>query len=401
MDEFEFLKQYFPILPFFFAGIVLVFLITPFIAKLSAWLEIFDLPASMRRRTDSTKDQRLHHDAKLKLGGVGTMAVFIILTILSGAANGSIIGILIGSGILIVAGFLDDKYELPPWAQLAFNFAAAFCAVTGGITIRGIDILDITLNFDISTIPLQIGPLVHTYIFPADFITIFWIVGMINAVNWMCGIDALGESISIIAAITIGLIAMRIGYPQITMVAFILAGCVLGFVPYNFPPSKIFSGSAGDYNFGFLLATLSIFDRDSNDGAKLAITIMLLIIPIVDMIYVLINRFITYKVFNPLKLLSISGRIHLHHRIIDMGFTMKQTLYFEITFFLIFALITYYISGFRFDLLIVFAIMVAVLVIFAIIAFINKGIQKKKEAAKKVPQAKIIEAVAPEERYKY
>jgi|GEM_PF-393666 len=391
------LNDYIPLLPYILVAMISVFLITPLIGYFAKKVGVIDLPAHMRSRFDNTKAQRLHTVPKPRLGGLAIIIVVIVLSLAAGLIKNEFVGILIGVLILTISGFLDDKYELSPKIQMLFQIIAAFIVVISGIRIDSIDLLGFHLNLDSFEIPLLFD---LKLIMPGDIFTILWIVSLINAFNWVCGIDALGESVSTITAITIGFISVNHAAPQaaVALMCFILAGAIIGFIPYNFPKAKILSGTIGDINFGFLLSSLAILSK-----AKFSTTFLLLILPIVDMIYVLLRRIIEFKTINPLKLIAISGRIHLHHRLIDMGFSIKMTLYFEITLFFIFALMAFYFEdiGTETDLIWLFALTVIIMLIFSLSTFIHNRLQYWKKKKLKVKRGKIIKNLPPEEKYKY
>lgn len=373
------------------------FLMTPLAAKLAKTIGAIDLPANLRSRVDRTKAQRIHKIPKLRLGGLAVIYAFLVVTLFSGQTNPQIIGLLIGASILTIFGFIDDKYELSPKLQLLSHILAAIAAILAGVRFTDISIGDIFINLSGTEFTiLQISDFVMKFVFPADLVTILWIIVLINAVNWMCGIDALGENIATITSVALVLIGMKTGNSEVAIVAAILAGSVLGFIPYNFPPSKILGGTVGDVNFGYLLSTLAILSE-----AKLSTSILLLIIPLADMVYVLIRRIIEHKVMNPLKLLGISGRIHLHHRILNVGFSKKHTLYIEMSIFIILTTIALYFEQIGRTYPYIHIIIISILSLFIISSYIRQFAISRRTVKKVERRAKIVKDLSPEERYKY
>lgn len=393
----ELLNYYKDLFPYLLVALIGVFLITPLVAKFAQSIKAVDLPANLRSRNDTSKEQRLHRVPKLRLGGMGIVIIFMLVTLIKGGLEPEIIGILLGSSVLFIVGFVDDKFEISARIQMLAHIIAATIVVIAGISITNIDIA--ALNIDLNMYSQEIfhlGSFIYTFIFPADLITIFWIVALINAVNWMCGIDALGESITIITGIAIALISVETGNMQVAFLAFILVGSVAGFFPYNFPPSKILGGTIADANYGFLLSTLAIVS-----DAKLTTSLLLLIIPILDMVYVLLRRIVENKVYNPLKLLSISGSIHLHHRLIRYGFTKKTTLYLEIEFFTILAILAILFENVGKDYFYVHFIIIGLLSISIFMQILALKKKKALEKKKRKPVARIIKDLSPEEKYMY
>ncbi len=393
-DILNYYKNFVPYLLIAFIG---SFLITPLVAKLAQTIKAVDLPANLRSRTDTSKEQRIHRVPKLRLGGIGVILAFIVAILIKGNLEYEVIGILLGAGVLFIVGFLDDKYEISARYQLIAQIMAATIVVIAGVSITLVDVFGFNLQLNAYSQELfSIGNFAYTFVFPADLITIFWIVALINAVNWMCGIDALGESITIITALAIAFISVETGNTTVALLAFILVGSVAGFFPYNFPPSKILGGTIADANYGFLLSTLAILSE-----AKMTTSLLLLVIPILDMVYVLLRRIMENKVYNPLKLLSISGSIHLHHRLMRYGFGKKTTLYLEIAFFSILAIIAVLFESVGQNFFYIHLIIIGLLFVFVLMQIISLRKEKEQEKKKKKPVARIIKDLSPEEKYKY
>ena len=167
-----------------------------------------------------------------------------------------------------------------------------------------------------------------------------------------------------------------------------LAGGVLGFLPFNFNPAKIFSGSVGDYVYGFLLATLSIYS-----GAKFATAIMLLGIPIIDALWVLYNRIRKQKGRALGSLITISDKSHLHHRLLDMGLTVRQIDYIEYSLVALLGLIAFLFTG----LLKAFALFFSLILITIFIIYTSQKTSKRKIV--QIP--KEIEKESPEKKFAY
>lgn len=393
----EIISLYKNIAIYFSVAFLIALVITPMVAKFAKTINAVDLPAYMRSRVDKTKAQRLHTTTKLRLGGMAIIIAFIITNLISNQTNTQIIGLLIGALILSIFGFLDDKFELSPKLQLLSHIIAASIAIIAGVRFTEIDIAGIYIN--LSSIQFELLTIFdNTFkiILPGDIFTMIWILVLINAVNWMCGIDALGESISIIMSIALVLIGVKTGNSEIAITSAILAGSIIGFLPYNFPPSKILGGTIGDVNFGYLLSTLAIMSE-----AKLSTTLLLLCIPILDMIYVLFRRILEHKVINPIKLLGISGRIHLHHRILNTGFDPKYTLYIEISFFIILTVIALYFENIGIDRPYIHIIIISLLSTFVIISYLRKFMSNSKKKRIQTKKAKVVRKLTPEEKYKY
>lgn len=392
------LSPYIDILPGFIITFLFSLLLTPFIGFIAKKFKFIDLPVSLRKRTDKTLAQRIHKNPKLRLGGLSVLIpfVFIVLTMLDG--NSKIWGLILGLLVLIVGGVLDDKFELDAKKQMLLQILAAAIVVFSGITILKIDVFGSTFNFDQVSTNINLGLFNYHMIFPADIITIVWILLIINAINWMSGIDAIGEITTFLTAFTTMLLSVRAGQPEMAMLSAILAAGILGFLPYNLPPSKIMSGTAGTTGYGFILAVLAIIS-----GSKITSAITLLSIPLLDMVWVMIYRFIKLKDQPFLKRPFVSGDVHLHHRLMSLGLSQVQTLFVETSVVGLISILAFYLGGFSMPLVSLVIIFTVLLIIFSIISILSN--RKRKEPVEIKPRNPTPPVVSndptPEERYAY
>ncbi len=388
------ITQYFSYIPSALFAFFITFLLTPMIGRFAKKYGFIDLPTKMRNRVDQTKDRRIHNRIVPRLGGLAiVIGFFITLTVFNNVPT-DITGILIGIGILTINGILDDKYELSGKTQLLFQLAAAVVVVASGVTIEKISIAGFEQSFVNFSHQLEILGYSYNFLFPADLITIFWILLVTNALSWVCGIDALGESMTFIASLIFGALAMKLGSPEYTMIFFVFAGAVMGFIPFNFPNARIFGGTVGHLVYGFFLSTMAIQSQ-----TKLVTATMILTLPLIDMLWVLIGRIKHNKLNSPLALLSISDRTHLHHRLMDIGFDIKQTLFLELAIFSIFSLAAFYLGGFSFDFILLSSGVVLAILLFNLISILYD------KSWSKTPKPRVRKTIkkdtSPEERYAY
>lgn len=317
-----------------------------------------------------------------KLGALAVIIPFLIIVLFSLPVDKELAGLIIGMIILTVGGYLDDRFNLPGITQFVFQFAAALVIVLSG---TGIEVIrnpfGNDLNLAVWRIPFFISDTPYHLTFPSDLITIFWIIIVINSINWVAGIDGLVEGITGISAIIITLLSIRFFTHPTAVMGAALAGGVLGFLPFNFNPAKILSGSIGDYNYGFLLAVLSIYS-----GAKFATVLMLLGIPIIDAVWVTIYRIKVHKPKNLKSFLSAitaGDKIHLHHRLLKMGFSVKQVDYIEYAMVGILGSAAFLLTG----LLKTFALFLSLIIAIILILYSSKklsingqkGLQKSRQ----------------------
>jgi UDP-GlcNAc:undecaprenyl-phosphate/decaprenyl-phosphate GlcNAc-1-phosphate transferase len=386
------------ILPEFIAAILITAILTPFIGKIAHWIKAIDLPAHLRKRTDRTIETRVHSEILPRLGGVAIFIAFISLmfyvygfTLLTSAIG-------ISLSVLVVSGIVDDKFDISGSWQLFFQIVAVVIVVLAGVRIEMIDIMNHQFYFNLINIPFELFSQSMAIVLPADLITIFWFLVIINAMNWVAGIDALEETMAWVAGATLMLIAIRFGRSDMLPMIGIFTGAVIGFWIFNFPPAKILGGTVGNTILGLLLAIFSILI----DG-KLTTTLLILALPLIDFVWVLIGRIITYRELNPIKLMGISGRHHLHHRLMIMGYSNKQILLIEISIFSIFGVIAYANAGFNQVTVAILAGVTGLLLFFTILTIIGRirtnSILRQEKKGAVVKEGLIKES--PEKIYRY
>ncbi len=202
----------------------------------------------------------------------------------------------------LALGFIDDAFELRArWQFLGLLLIAAI------IVAAGIRIDFVADPFDDRLLELSVSIAVA--------FTVFWIVGMNVALNFIDGLDGLAAGVAAIAAATLGAIALlpQVDEPFVAWMSFALAGAVAGFLLFNFHPARLFLGTTGVTFVGTMLAVLSIFGT-----AKVAAALLVLGVPIIDTFYVLVRRVAQGQPpFAP-------DRGHFHHRLLDVGLSHRQ-----------------------------------------------------------------------------
>jgi UDP-GlcNAc:undecaprenyl-phosphate GlcNAc-1-phosphate transferase len=167
-------------------------------------------------------------------------------------------------------------------------------------------------------------------------ITTIWIVGMLNSVNFIDGLDGLLAGISLIAVTTLGVISLVLDpvQPVVAMLCALLAGALLGFLPYNFHPARVFIGTAGVFAVGYALAVLSVLGT-----AKVAVALLVLGVPIIDTFWIIIRRLSQGR--SPFD----ADRGHFHHRLLDLGLTHRQAVLLIYGICIVLAVLSIVLSG--------------------------------------------------------
>lgn len=260
---------------------------------------------------DKPNERKIHKEPISRLGGVAifssTMLTFLFLVFLSYYPYGSLLsGILLGSSLMFLLGLVDDVYTLNAKFKLFIQVM--------------ISTLVYLLGVKIDTIINPFGGVIQLGHF-SYLITILWIVGISNAVNFIDGIDGLAGSVITVNSITLGIIAVAMvpPNPMSALIAFILAGSMLAFLTYNFNPAKIFMGDSGALFSGFLLATLSITGVMKAATLAIMLPFVVLAVPIIDITYASLRRISKGK--SPF----VADAEHIHHKLLKAGFTQNMT----------------------------------------------------------------------------
>ncbi len=254
---------------------------------------------------DNPDARKVHRQVMPRIGGVAIYVGFAASVLWLVPLTAEIKALLAGGTLVMLFGLVDDIWGISPKVKLTGQIAAAVIATAGGIRVEFI-----TNPFDGMFI---LGKL-------AVPVTIFWIVGVTNALNLIDGLDGLAAGTSAIAAVTITVVALLEGKGVVSLMALVLAVSILGFLKYNFHPAQIFMGDSGSMFLGFTLANLAVMGLTKGATViSLFIPIIILGIPIFDTFFAIARRYLQGKpIFQ-------ADKGHLHHRLLDMGLSHKQT----------------------------------------------------------------------------
>ncbi len=299
-----------------FVALITSLLATPLVIKLAWTLGIVDDPTK-------NKQAKVIHTYPVPRGG--GLAIFLsvaVASLLFLPIDKHLIGILLGSMLCVGVGLVDDKWNLNPYLRLMLNIVSALVVVGAGIGIAFLsNPFGGIIHLDQPRISFFVWGASHSVWVLSDIFAVLWIVFLMNIVNWSSGIDGQLSGVVPIAAIVIGLLSLKFGgdatqWP-IVVLAMILAGAFLGFLPFHFFPQKIMPGYGGTTLAGFLLAVLSILSN-----AKVGTLVMVLGIPIFDGLFAIARRVALGK--SPVW----GDRGHLHHRLLDLGWGKRKVVIF-------------------------------------------------------------------------
>ncbi len=305
----------------FFLAFISAAILTLVIKKVALYFNIVD------RAEDTTvpTQRKIHQGAIPLLGGIAVfIAYFFILFLFSNRFFSGplgwpqLIGFFGGAAILMIGGFLDDKYNLNPRWQIVFPILAVLAVILGGVEITKI------------TNPFGGLIIIKDLVWAGPLLIAIWLMGMMYTTKLLDGVDGLVSGVSAIGGLVIFLFTLTTRYyqPNIAFAALLLTAVCLGFLLFNFNPAKIFLGEGGSLLMGYILGVLAIIS-----GGKIAITLLVMGIPILDVAWTIIRRLLKGK--NPFR---SPDRRHLHHRLLDSGLSQKQTVLFFYVLALIFGL---------------------------------------------------------------
>ena len=280
------------------------FAATPIAYKLAFKIGAVDVPKDTRR---------MHKKPIPRLGGVAIVFGFMVAICCFGRMNRELTAILVGAAIIFAMGIVDDCKNLDAKFKFLIQIIAALVVMIGG----NIRITVFTNPNIFSDNPYLVLPW-----WLSGFATIVWIVFITNAVNSIYGLDGLAAGVAAIMSLSLVFISVRVGEYWVAVVGLALMGACFGFLPFNFNPAKIFMGDSGSTFLGFILASLSIQGVFKSYAIiSFAVPLLILGLPLFDAMFAMIRR--VYHGQNPMS----ADRGHLHHRLIDMGFSQKQTVF--------------------------------------------------------------------------
>ncbi|HEV3194898.1 MAG: MraY family glycosyltransferase [Candidatus Cybelea sp.] len=303
---------------FVIAGIVSAFA-TPLVVRLALRLGIVDNDGSERR---------MHDLPKPRVGGIAvffgfSFALFTVLGVSLASPLGlmpasdqfdaihRLVGLLFGGMLILGVGVWDDVMHMRPRNKLVAQIVVALISMLYGFVIPGIN------N------PFDHNPGTNWIDFPIWLgvpLTLLWYVGMMNAINFLDGLDGLLAGVAAISSVFLFVIAVLHANPVVALVVIALAGAALGFLPYNFNPARIILGDAGSLFIGYVFATVSIIGASKTAIAvSIVVPLLVLALPVLDTAAAIVRRATSGK------RITEADRGHFHHQLIfRFGLNVRQ-----------------------------------------------------------------------------
>ena len=288
----------------FIVSFAFTFATTPLVRRFAFKIGAIDIPKDNRR---------MHKKPTPRIGGLAIIFGFTVATLCFAQPSRQLYGTLSGAAIIAIMGVIDDCKNLPAKLKFVIQIIAALVVVFAG-----------DIKIDVFTNPnfLSDNPYWVLPEWLSVTLTVIWIVFITNAVNFIDGLDGLAAGVSAIMSISLVFISIRVGEYSIAILGIALMGSCFGFLPFNFNPAKIFMGDTGSTFLGFMLATLPIQGVFKSYAViSFAVPLLILGLPLFDALFAMIRRILRGQ--SPMT----ADRGHLHHRLVDMGFSQKQTVF--------------------------------------------------------------------------
>ena len=325
-------------------------ILTHLMIKISKNMNIMDIP----------NERSVHKKPTPLLGGIAIFLSFLFGFILFGNQNPLMISILIASFLILLLGIFDDIKPIKARYKFIIHILVALIVVFyGGLKLTHVDIFGLSLNFK----------------WMSPYVTILIIVGIINAVNLIDGLDGLCAGISSIYFLTIGVIALILNKFNCLdiILSFIMLGSTLGFLVFNFPPAKIFMGDTGSTFLGLMISVIMLLGFKTVTLTSLLIPLVLLILPITDTLFAIIRRALNKKPIGQ------ADKEHIHHQLLKHLSTRKTILVIYIVDLIFSVVSIFYAIGKKKEMIIFYILLMFILLY---LVFKTNVIFKKKENKK-------------------
>jgi UDP-GlcNAc:undecaprenyl-phosphate GlcNAc-1-phosphate transferase len=340
----------FPYLLTLLSALVAGLLFTPLAGHLGRRLGLVDRPGGRRR----------HRGEVPRVGGVGLFCAFMVAigvaavlgVLMTGySANDALrlVGLLAGGLGAFLFGLLDDRFDLSPGIQLFLQLVLSAVALG---TLLWLERFTLPFIGYVELGAYAWGPWLFVPL------TLFWMMGMMNTVNWLDGLDGLAAGVGAILCLVLAIHMHRVGQQGVALLAVALLGALVGFLPFNVAPARIFLGSSGALFLGYALGALGLIA-----GGRVATVLLVMGLPVVDVMWQILDRLRSHG--SPVQ----GDRGHLHFRLLDMGMSQRTIVLLYWGFCALFGVLALVISSRIHKLL---ALLVIGIVVTGVLALLSR-----------------------------
>ena len=278
-----------------------VFLLAPASAWLAVRIGAMDIPDA----------RKVHSSPVPRIGGFAVYLAFMAALIRNQQFSREVYGIMLGGTIIFALGFFDDWKGLSAGTRLFWQTAAALVVTFFGLHLS----FPLKMPFGLAI---------------SAVLSVIWLVGIVNAFNFMDGIDGLASTMGAVCALLFLGIGWKSNQYPLSFISAALAGACFGFLRMNWRPAKVFLGDSGSTFIGFILGCLALYGSWATDNPAVSFSTPLLIlgIPIFDIIYTTVSRVRNGSVSSLKEWLEYTGKDHFHHRLMKLGMNVQQTVGF-------------------------------------------------------------------------
>ena len=330
----------------FGVSLALAFVLTPLVSRLGRRLGIVDRPGG----------RRAHKGEVPRLGGISLFVPFVVAVGVSAWGGGltagysagdftRLNGLLIGGLGAFLFGLVDDLFDLSPAPQFLFQFVLSLIAVA---TLLWLECFTLPYFGFVALDDYPWGPWVYIPL------TILWMMGMMNTVNWLDGLDGLAAGVGAILCLVLAIHMHRVGQPSVALLPLALLGALLGLLPYNVAPARVFLGSAGAFFLGYALGGLALIA-----GGRAPTVLLVMGLPIVDVAWQIFDRLRHHR--SPVQ----ADRGHLHFRLLGLGLSERVIVLLYWGFCALFGLLVLVVSTWLYKLIALVTIGVMVVIVLA------------------------------------
>ena len=237
---------------------------------------------------------RFHTLPVVRLGGLAILPAFLLALTIAGQGPTELFGVYVGAIAITAIGLTDDLFDVSPFAKLVGQTAVGVAAVA-----LGVRIVSVSNPFGG---PVELNPAI------GGALTVLWLVGMVNAVNLLDGLDGLAPGVVLVSAVILAVLSNQLGNGALVLFGLALAGSIAGFLPLNAYRARLILGDSGSNLLGFLIGSLAVLGQ-----AKIGTTLLVLGIPILDVAWTIIRR------SNSGRPITARDTEHLHHGLVRVG----------------------------------------------------------------------------------